>query len=504
MAKTTDQRTPLASPHHPVPHRFTQSAVEGLSRSGPGALVCNALVRGTLGRTARGAFLALAVAAASASLTRGEWVDITPGNLTVSPMQIGFDLTDADRIFVGSYGDGLFRSENSGQTWNQIYLDFYEGDGVATVLVNDVEFAPGNPSQGIAITLSGSYFTDDGGLTWHRHPDNNVGDGPAIGYDLVAIPDGSGLVASEIGDPSVGGAPWVYLWATDSWSPLHPMFLGVAGASTLGLGFDASDPSILYIGNTFRNFWTADLGATLNNNSAGLSDNNSRVVMGDPEVPGRVLCGVDGGLFLQTTPGGGWTSFGAGLAGPIWAMVHHPDDPDLMFAGTQDGVFQSDNRGASWTLMDHTGLPFTKVMDLGIHPDKSQILYATVSDGTAGGGGVFYLEFEATSSAPLVALADPGQMRISPNPGTDHFVIEWVLPGTGTTASVSSRKSEVIRIYDATGRRIVTLPTTAERTVAWNGRDDAGRTVPTGTYFVRMTSRIGGPTVLTESVRVIR
>ena len=491
MAHRDDSRAPLADPTHPVPCHLAERTPKALARRGR--------VLPWIGLAV--AFVSLA---ATGSTARADWIDITPNSLTVSPMQIGFDTTDPDRIFVGSYGDGLFRSENCGETWNRNYTDFFEGEGIATILVNDVELNPGDPTQGIAITLSGSYFTDDSGLSWHRHPDNNVGDGPAIGYDLVAIPDGSGLVASEVGDPFIGGAPWVYLWATDSWTPANPMFLNVAGESTLGIGFDAGDPSVLYIGNTFRNFWTDDLGTTLNNNSAGLSDNNTRVVVGDPEIPGQALCGVDGGLFRQTTPGGGWTAYGAGLTGPIWALIHDPDVPDVMFAGTDDGVFQSDDRGASWTIMDLTGLPLTKVMDLGIHPGKSNILYATFSDGTPSGGGVFYLELDVTTSTPLASLPTSAALRVSPNPGSDQFLIAWSpLATSDAVTGPRSGRSEV-QIFDAVGRRVAALRPSNAYTAVWNGRDDSGQAVPTGTYFVRMVSREGGGTVLTQSIRVIR
>ena len=68
-----------------------------------------------------------------------------------------------------------------------------------------------------------------------------------------------------------------------------------------------------------------------------------------------------------------------------------------------------------------------------------------------------------------------------PNPFNPQTSIRFSLPAAGPAS---------LRIYDAVGRRVATLldgPQTAgSQEVVWEGRDDAGNTLPTGMYFYRL------------------
>ncbi|MBD3161161.1 MAG: hypothetical protein GF346_03170, partial [Candidatus Eisenbacteria bacterium] len=72
--------------------------------------------------------------------------------------------------------------------------------------------------------------------------------------------------------------------------------------------------------------------------------------------------------------------------------------------------------------------------------------------------------------------------------------IRYLAPG-----SVTSR----LGVFDAQGRKVRSLenvPSAAGwRELTWDGRDDAGRTVPNGTYWVRLW--VPGET---RTVRVVR
>lgn len=72
-------------------------------------------------------------------------------------------------------------------------------------------------------------------------------------------------------------------------------------------------------------------------------------------------------------------------------------------------------------------------------------------------------------------------------------------PGTQITFYISERDEGLpvvdLAIYDVLGRKIKTLdygifPFGAQQ-VAWDGSDDAGRTVPAGIYFCRMKTSNG-------------
>ena len=115
------------------------------------------------------------------------WVDITP-NMSTAPMRIGYDHTNPADLFLGSWGEGLYRSTDGGQTWTQNYNDFFEGEGVASILVVDADFSPTNPTLGVAVTISGVYVSADGGGSWTRDVANHTGSGGREGRGSTGAP----------------------------------------------------------------------------------------------------------------------------------------------------------------------------------------------------------------------------------------------------------------------------------------------------------------------------
>lgn len=54
-------------------------------------------------------------------------------------------------------------------------------------------------------------------------------------------------------------------------------------------------------------------------------------------------------------------------------------------------------------------------------------------------------------------------------------------------------RADMVRIHDVRGRLLASLrPAVGDRAVFWDGRDDAGGSVPAGVYFVRLEGASGG------------
>ena len=80
-------------------------------------------------------------------------------------------------------------------------------------------------------------------------------------------------------------------------------------------------------------------------------------------------------LFRTTDYGATWEPLHATLprTGVVNVVVEHPDNPDLLFAGTEHAVFVSTDAGANWARMPN--LPTTHYDDMVIHPrDKDLVL----------------------------------------------------------------------------------------------------------------------------------
>lgn len=75
-----------------------------------------------------------------------------------------------------------------------------------------------------------------------------------------------------------------------------------------------------------------------------------------------------------------WTSLAGdrrgNLRGYALSIVQDPVDPDLLFLGTEFGLWVSLDGGKGWMRFDH-GVPTVSVMDLAIHPREHDLIVAT-------------------------------------------------------------------------------------------------------------------------------
>lgn len=82
-------------------------------------------------------------------------------------------------------------------------------------------------------------------------------------------------------------------------------------------------------------------------------------------------------LYRVEDYGRRWIPLAApGLDGYALALIQDPVDPDLLFVGTEFGLYVSFDGGGRWTKWTH-GVPTASVMDLAIHPREHDLIVAT-------------------------------------------------------------------------------------------------------------------------------
>lgn len=86
---------------------------------------------------------------------------------------------------------------------------------------------------------------------------------------------------------------------------------------------------------------------------------------------------AEGGLYRYSESTGAWDSITTGLpATPqVRALLIHPDNPAVLYAGTQAGVYRTDDRGAHWEALP-TPHDAGDVWSLAFHPANPAILFA--------------------------------------------------------------------------------------------------------------------------------
>ena len=84
-----------------------------------------------------------------------------------------------------------------------------------------------------------------------------------------------------------------------------------------------------------------------------------------------------GGLFRRAIDGESWQPVTAGLPENVEARAFlvHPQKPDVIYAGTQDGPYRSTDKGKTWGRL---GFPQRNavVWSLAFHPTKPNVMYA--------------------------------------------------------------------------------------------------------------------------------
>ena len=106
-------------------------------------------------------------------------------------------------------------------------------------------------------------------------------------------------------------------------------------------------------------------------------------ILFDPDVPGRVYYGhFPGGYFISEDNGHTWIDSSLGLGNDgMFSLTMHPDNHEILFAGTYNGVFKSVNRGQTWEMKSN-GMPSEQwPYTVAIDSDNPRIMYASTKNG---------------------------------------------------------------------------------------------------------------------------
>ena len=232
--------------------------------------------------------------------------------------------------------------------------------------------------------------------------------------------------------------------------------------------------------------------------------------------------------YIFTTRDGGstWTRIDAGL--PLWAYVirEDPREPSLLFAGTEDGIWVSFDRGGHW-LDARLGMNHVPVYDLQIQPDANDLIAGTHGRGFAILDDLGPLEGIARAVQGEVALFPTAEAwRYTSRPYHDIGQNAFVADNKPYGAAISyylrphiapkpkrghkpTKEKVRLEIFDGSGKLIRHLDGTAEsgvNRVVWDLAVDAPGYPNTKQdprpYYVFYPLAIEGPEVLPGSYTV--
>jgi photosystem II stability/assembly factor-like uncharacterized protein len=289
-------------------------------------------------------------------------------------------------LITGTF-NGIFRSDNSGDTWTQ--LPTYNTAGL--VHVESLAIDPRTTNTIYAGTWYLPYKSTDGGQSWKSIKNGIIDDSDIFAIDIDPR-DPNHIIASAcsgIYESSNAGNSWAEVQGKPSQSRRtraivqHPSIPGLVFAGTTE-GFWRSDrggkadswmvttsrqleinsiaihpsrPQTVYIGtNNYGVMVSNDGGKNFMPTNGGYSGRFANVILADREMPNRIYAST-----INTTTGGGFL-FVSNDNGETWrpsmrsmpnrlityAILQDSRDANLIYLGTNLGVYRSIDRGASW------------------------------------------------------------------------------------------------------------------------------------------------------------
>jgi photosystem II stability/assembly factor-like uncharacterized protein len=266
-------------------------------------------------------------------------------------------------VFVGTSGNGVFRSTDGGNHWSQA------SQGIDLPYVTAMASSPITGAFFVAAAffsqppVSKVYTSVDGGNSW------SVLTQPSAAVTSFAF---EGSSTMYLGLDSGGGV----LKSTDG-THFNPANTGLNNQAVAALLTDPLESGSVWLaGPSATLFKSTDSAGTWNVSNSGLTG-NIKCLAKDPTTVNRVLAGSTNGLFVSTNDGGSWAPFtpSPNLAN-IDAVVFTGGNPATLFLATGGGGMARLAPGdSSWSTVNN-GLANNELTAVAVDVSNSSLLYA--------------------------------------------------------------------------------------------------------------------------------
>ena len=305
------------------------------------------------------------------------WKPIFDDQPTGSVGALAVSISNPNVIYVGSgeslhrpdlsVGDGIYKSTDAGKTWTNVGLR--DGQQISEIAIdpkneNKVFVAVGGHPYG-ANEERGIYRTLNGGKTWEKvlGNDENVG-----AWDVVIDPTNSNIVYASLWESREGawenarfdGTNGGIYKSTDGGKTWRHLTKGLPeGMTQASLAIAPSNPKRLfaavrtpdstkfYISNDAGESWTFVETDTRPLNRIASGD------LGDIQFDPKnadVIYAASIVTWKSTDAGKTWKAFRGAPGGDDYQNIWiNPNNPDIIFMGSDQGAIISVNGGASWT-----------------------------------------------------------------------------------------------------------------------------------------------------------
>jgi len=163
-------------------------------------------------------------------------------------------------------------------------------------------------------------------------------------------------------------------------------------------------------------------------------------------------------LWKSTDYGEHWTSLVSNLpSGPVNVIKEDPKNPDILYVGTDLGMYVSLNGGQEWLALPGGDLPSSFYQDLVVHPEEDILIAATH------GRGIYALDVRPIQALTPELMAKPVhlfELEEARAPqgfrsgGVTANIQYWVGQTAGeATVTIRDAEGEVVREFTGSGER---------------------------------------------------
>jgi photosystem II stability/assembly factor-like uncharacterized protein len=263
----------------------------------------------------------------------------TPGLLHVESLAI--DPRTTDTIYAGTFYLP-YKSTDGGQTWRTIRTGMIDDSDIFAI---DID--PHDPTHIIASACSGIYESKNAGENWRK---------------VQGIPSQSRRTRAILQHPSVPGIVFAGttegFWMSehggdaDSWMVTTSRQLEINS-----IAVHPSRPEMVYIGtNNYGVMVSSDGGKTFTPTNGGFSGRFANAIVADRDIPDRIYASTintatgGGFLFVSNDNGESWRPSMRNMPSRLitYAILQDPRDANVIYLGTNLGIYRSVDRGASW------------------------------------------------------------------------------------------------------------------------------------------------------------
>jgi len=337
------------------------------------------------------------------STDAGEHWKLLDGTKGLSVRSLALAPSDSNFLIAGSANDepklnGVFRSIDAGKKWERISpIGDKEIHNIESVAID-----PRNTNNVYIGTWHLPWKTTDGGASWKQ-----------TGYKAVGMIDDSDIFGITVNPANpdqvyVNACSGIYRSgsAGEKWMKIPG--IPFSARRTYKLLVHPSRPQVIFAG-TSEGLWrskddgkrwmlltsktlvirsivvtpdnpnrvliaTDDLGVRVSDNlgddftdtNVGFINRHVLAIMPDATERGKLLASVfhdgsGGSVFASSDGGESWRASASGLGGrDVFTFYQMPDNPNVIYAGTNSGIYRSTDRGVRWS---YTGVEQIKKVE---------------------------------------------------------------------------------------------------------------------------------------------